>query len=351
MNMLNFDVIVSSIDDVNSCGQNIRSLDLNNNLYIDLKDKRIVARHDERNTEEFCSRDFPRQWREINNLCIEILSEKSKDLDVICWLIEAQLRIYGFEGLNDALKVANTLIKTYWYELHPVEYEDLEDRIASLVALNGKGGSGGLLQALRLASLIPDIAFGQYGLWDYMKFNRGEPSDLRREIIEAAAQAGQPAMLFHLEKIAGCISHLNNLSATLDHLCAGNAPRMTDLSDVLHEAERALRDINATNHFYEETVVRVADNGDLHLEQTPNHKYAGKIQFQNRQEALQTLFSVADFFRKTEPNSPLAPALETLVRRSNLSFAELLQDLMPDQSICVAVMSAAGIKTDTQLNT
>lgn len=344
--MIDLDVILDPVDSDALCGLNLRELDHVNNLYIELKDKRIAAKHDERNTEEFCSNKFPRQWKEINDICIEILSKQSKDLDVLCWLIEAQLRVYGFAGLSNALKITNSLIEIYWDQLHPVEYDSLEERLASFIALNGKNGSGGLLQALRLAPLIPDMAFGRYGLWDYIKSNRSENSDLYDAISQSAAQAGQSAMLLHLEKIANCIIHLEAINASLDRLCAGNAPYMKDLSDLLHEAVRALRDINAANGFYKETTAPLLESNDLVVEQSPCHINAGTLQFQDRQEALRALFSVADFFRKTEPNSPLAPALETLVRRSNLSFAELLHDLMPDQSICAAVLTAAGITTE-----
>ncbi|MNX84625.1 hypothetical protein D3C86_1164340 [compost metagenome] len=64
----------------------------------------------------------------------------------------------------------------------------------------------------------------------------------------------------------------------------------------------------------------------------------------SRDEAFETLLSVARYFRRTEPHSPISLSIETLVRRGRMDFSELLAELLPETQARNAVLTAAGIK-------
>lgn len=341
--MHDLSIITDPVSDVYPCGISIRDVEHADNIYNDLKGMRLAAKREERNLQEFCGVNFTKQWLDISNNCIKILSEKSKDIDVFCWLVEAQLRLEGFVGLGDALNAFNVVIQSYWGDLHPAIYETSEERLSAFSALNGKAGNGGLLQALRLAPLVPHIPFGQFGLWDYIKSRRSENSELREQMNNAAFHAGKSAMLTHMETIDRCNSNLRSLSDTFKLYCTDDAPNISDMSDILDQAASAIRDINNANWFITAPAGAQSHSDRMPAEQDHQAENENQLQYQSRDEALAALFSIAAYFRHTEPNSPIAPALDTLVRRSRMDFATLLLDLMPDETICSAVLTASGI--------
>jgi type VI secretion system protein ImpA len=63
-----------------------------------------------------------------------------------------------------------------------------------------------------------------------------------------------------------------------------------------------------------------------------------------REDMLLELGRISEFFRRTEPHSPLAYTLEEAVRRGRMSWPELLEEIVPDQTVRSAIQMALGIK-------
>ena len=68
---------------------------------------------------------------------------------------------------------------------------------------------------------------------------------------------------------------------------------------------------------------------------------AGTIQ--SREDALGSLIRVANFFRKTEPHSPVSYALEQAVRWGKMPLPELLKDLVQNTEVRGEVFRRLGI--------
>jgi type VI secretion system protein ImpA len=64
----------------------------------------------------------------------------------------------------------------------------------------------------------------------------------------------------------------------------------------------------------------------------------------SREEALRALAAIADYFRRTEPLSPLAYTLEEAVRRARMSWPELLEEIVPDSAVRGAILTSLGIR-------
>jgi type VI secretion system protein ImpA len=69
---------------------------------------------------------------------------------------------------------------------------------------------------------------------------------------------------------------------------------------------------------------------------------AGAIR--DREDALQTLLKVADFFRRTEPHTPVSYALEQAVRWGRMTLPELLAELVPDEQPRASLFKQIGIR-------
>jgi type VI secretion system protein ImpA len=78
-------------------------------------------------------------WPRIQQLLAESLANKSKDLRLAIWLIEANLKLLGFKGLRDGLLLLRGLLVNYWDAgLYPeIEENDLQFRAASLDYFGG----------------------------------------------------------------------------------------------------------------------------------------------------------------------------------------------------------------------
>src|SRR5688572_10518289 len=70
-------------------------------------------------------------WDSISRLAQETLKNVSKDLQVAARLTEALVRLHGFAGLRDGLRLLRELIEQGWERLNPqLEDGDVEPRAA-----------------------------------------------------------------------------------------------------------------------------------------------------------------------------------------------------------------------------
>ena len=78
-------------------------------------------------------------WEKVIGLCVAALSEKSKDLQISAWLIEALTMVEGFQGLDVGLRLIAGLIDRFWDCIYPSGDDgDLEYRAAPFEFLNEK---------------------------------------------------------------------------------------------------------------------------------------------------------------------------------------------------------------------
>lgn len=313
-------------------------------IYYRIKDARNQARAAERGISPGENISLPPAWLDVSNLGLQIVSSKSKDLEVLAWLAEAELRLRGFAGLRDVYQGIASLLDKHWERFHSVGEGDMEERLAPLAGLNGVGGEGTIIQAIRLTSLVPDMKFGQFSLWDFQLSQRPNETRRRDELNQAVMDAGTAAMSSHLEHVSGCIVAFDRLVAILNERCGAMAPPSSNTHNVLHEAASALRalaGIEAQGAATEVTPQGLTAPGEASQTQVraPSAEAIG-----SREEAFELLLAVARYFRRTEPHSPISMAIETMVRRGRMDFSELLAELLPEQQARNAVLTAAGIQ-------
>jgi type VI secretion system protein ImpA len=78
-------------------------------------------------------------WVTVQELAAAALRERSKDLQLALWLTEAAMRLDGFPGLREGLRVTRELMVRYWNEgLYPSMEDGPEDRAGPFEWLNSK---------------------------------------------------------------------------------------------------------------------------------------------------------------------------------------------------------------------
>ena len=346
---MNIAAISSPLGKERPCGEDIRSDSKYKEIYYKIKDARNLARSAERGITPDEGIRLSPSWHDVSNLGLEILSSRSKDLEVLAWLAEAQLRLRGFEGLRDIFSATASLLEEYWDDIYSIGEDDIEERMAPLAGLNGVSGEGTLIQAIRLTSLVPESGFAQNSLWDYQLAQRPNEETRREALHEAAMEAGVAAMSSHLAVVNDTIAAFEELVAVLDRQCGEQAPPSANTRAVLVEAAAAIRDLlgietdPAAEPAVERPVLQAANvNGNT---SKPDPKPASPpAGIGSREEAFELLLSVARYFRRTEPHSPISMAIETLVRRGRMDFSELLAELLPEPQTRNSVLVAAGIQ-------
>lgn len=78
-------------------------------------------------------------WLKVFNLTHDALAHKTRDLRLAAYLAEAAVKLHGFAGLRDGLRVMRGLIEEFWPHLYPtVEDGDLEWRIKAVELIDAR---------------------------------------------------------------------------------------------------------------------------------------------------------------------------------------------------------------------
>ena len=67
-------------------------------------------------------------------------------------------------------------------------------------------------------------------------------------------------------------------------------------------------------------------------------------QLASREDALRALGEIANFFRRTEPHSPLSYTLDEAVRRGRMTWPELLAEVVADTDTRNTILNSLGIR-------
>jgi len=97
---------------------------------------------------------------QVMKLTTDLLTNKTKDLQLAAWYTEAALKQRGFGGLREGLALCQGLVEKFWDNLYPeVEDGDLESRAAPLGFVGTK-----LDIPLKLAPVVEKV---KYNILDY----------------------------------------------------------------------------------------------------------------------------------------------------------------------------------------
>jgi type VI secretion system protein ImpA len=316
-------------------GENPRDSQLGKLSYRELRDARSQARSDERRQEaadpEARDLKLHNNWSVVQNVALRLLAQTGLDIEVMVWLCEAETRIAGHAGLARAMRRIADAVRLHGSALHPQPDPGEDDQFTSLAGLNGVGREGTLVQPLRLLSLVPGFGYGEMSLWHVIS-GTGD-----RDVEKAMSAAGKPAMRKRLEEVIAAAEAVRDCDSATTELLGQSGPPFSQLIDILDESARTIRRLCGL-----ETADPAPAAPTVASEQQP---FTASVQgsITSREQALSELLRIAEYFRQTEPHSPLGDSLETLVRRGRMDFMSLISELIPDPDARQSLMTTAGI--------
>ncbi|MFO1052660.1 MAG: type VI secretion system protein TssA [Planctomycetota bacterium] len=364
--VLDIDLLLQPIPGDRPVGEDLRQDLATNPAYYQIKDLRTAARSAERQGEfePVIGLTEAAAWRPIVDAATEALTSRTKDLEIIAWMIEALARTHGFAGVRDGLRLARETVARFWDQVYPTPDEDgIETRVAPLTGLNGAGADGTLIAPISRIPLTRSKDAAPIAAWSCGQAAELErlPADARSarveagaitsELIAAAVNETDPKQLLDvLQDIEGAMAELQALSKELDAKCGSDAPPVSAIRDALTAARDSLRHVAGARLPVEaeaagEDVAAASGSADAQGAAAPAARKSGSGEINTREDALRALTSLADYFKRTEPHSPLSFLLQRTIRWARLPLPDLLAELIPDSGARATFEMLTGVPT------
>jgi type VI secretion system protein ImpA len=283
-------------------------------------------------------------WAAVEALCAEALAQRSKDLQLAVWLLEAWIQLDGFAGAARGLQLMHRLCATFWDEMYPEIADDLAARLAPLQWVNDK-----VSRRLRLLRLTHPGMEGitAYSLADWEAILRNPSGD-------KAAQDGSMARFQQSvtltsyqwfsalnEDVLETLRQVRAFDDLIDEKAGKLAPGLIKFrSEATAVAELMETMLDATRS--EELVAPPAPEPPpltletmiaseaATVEMDPPPASAGS-RLRTRADAYRQLEEIATFLQQIDPHSPTPYLIWRAVSWGNLQFDELLPELIRDQ--------------------
>jgi len=358
--------LLNPIDGDKPCGIDLR--ETSSSDYQTLKDARrtIASLARARKFDNDSDGEVNNHWETIYNLAPEVIKTQSKDLEVAAWYAEASLKLYGYAGLRAAFSLNEGLVEHFFDDIYPLPDEDgIETRVYPLIGLNGADGSGTLILPLKNSPLSEDydkpFTYNLYSrCLEAEKITDTEAKQQRlneigitiQEINNQVNASSTSYYLSLIEDLEAGLTHFNNMTGLLDTKCGlADSPPSSAIKKALEAVLDAVKSLTKTKlaapqetpDITESTPQNTQDSSTNTSTNTTHQPNVSVGAINSRADALNQLLLVANYFRQTEPHSPLCGALERVVEWGNMSLQELMLALIPDASARANYTQLTGI--------
>lgn len=291
-------------------------------------------------------------WGKVVQLCRDALALRAKDLRLAGWLTEALGRTKGFGGLAEGFGLLAGLCGRYWEDVHPkAEDGDFELRVGSLDWL--------LAQSERVIREIPvtDSPRGCFTLADLESARKLAAAQERNPEETGVLLRSAPATLQVFEEarretrphyFLDALEQVRAAQAALEELATVVGARLPEDGPAFEGARRALAEASDTFTRYSGGTQGVSPRVGVSEPSNPVHATpaagTGEASIRSRAEALARLREIAEFFRRTEPHSPVAYLADKAARWGDMPLHEWLQSVVRDEGALAHVEELLGVR-------
>ena len=310
-------------------------------------------------------------WVEVRDGGLDILRNRSRDLDIAAMTIEALARTDGFVGLAAGFAMTQIMVESSWNDLFPIpDPEDgpagdeavVEERTLPLQRLVGIDSEGLLIPAILHIPLTQSRSDEQYALCHW-RSSRDLVAEQSEEKLKLAVERGavSPAQfeqavattpLPHLKEVylelCQAAEQWELLSSAVSTASGGSAVLPAGpIRDLFEECDAAIRTFApAAIPAPEQTA---SDNGDATADEAGADGEGGGGRPgapTGRAEAFSQLESIADFFERHDPHSLIGAQIRNVVRLGRLPREAYYRELLRDESALSLLFRAAGMDGD-----
>ena len=305
-------------------------------------------------------------WTKVLKISIDLLTNATKDLQLLGWLSEALTKLEGLAGLQQGLDLTIKTLDTFWDHIYPQpDGDDLEDREIRLEWFIGI-----------VATAIENISLTENPPYTLLEWKSAKEIDnqirLEKETSQSIKDAGKidtqtfmaavnKTPIPFYEKLLKDIEKVNETIHELAIFIEDKFPdtlNVRTLNETLSELKKTVEKISA------ERGVNISSPSVETIENTPNPIIStdqkpptSPVQetkkttmgashhasIQSRQEALKQLHNLAQFFHQTEPHSPVAFLVDRAVKWGNMNLQDWLKEMIKDDQTLFGIQETLGI--------
>lgn len=328
--------------------------------YQRLRDARAAARAEERARDADGDADPPQAagWREVLSVGEKALATQSKDLEVAAWMTEALVRRDGLPGLTLGARLLTGLCDNFWDQVFPLPDEDgLEGRSSPIEGLSGASADGTVMQPLRRLVMFRRADGSGVGLYQWDQAEQISAMDEERRnaryaagapelrTLEAEARLDRAFLVGRGREVQEAIGAWRTLDETLSTRFGDTGPSLRKVRALLDRMLEVVARLGGIPGDEEAAADEPADGASpaAAAGSATGESPGGAL---TREGALRDLDRIAEYFRRTEPHSPLAYTLDEAVRRGRMTLPELLAEVVPDAEARQALLMRLGIRPD-----
>lgn len=292
-------------------------------------------------------------WGFVLERCTALLGDKTKDLRVAVWLAEAAAKRHHLRGLGEGFRLLTGLCEQFWDQgLYPEpDGADHEQRIGNLSWILS-----------RTPALVREVPLTEgrgsaYSTVDFDAARRrvgGPEADLTPRLadMEAARRANSPAFAVTFRADAQyCLDALNRLEQVADAQLGTDSPGFAAAREavqaMLHAlpAAAASAPASAASAPAAQPVAGQPAQADAAVYGTAAQPQAQVVQgpIRSRADAIAQLRAVAQFFRETEPHSPVSYFAEKAANAGEQDLHTWLRSVIKDQGSLAHIEELLGV--------
>jgi type VI secretion system protein ImpA len=305
-------------------------------------------------------------WKAAVRIATDALTNKSKDLQVAVWLVEALVKRNGFAGLRDGLRLLRELQENFWENLYPeIEDGDLEFRAGPLAWLNEK-----------LPTNINEVALTQQGeepySWNHMEESRAV-DNLGRQSPEAMAAAiaegkitgeqfqkaveATPRSFYEVlfEDLNQTKQELTKLEKVVDEKFGRDAPSLLAVRKTIEDYQSVVSGIVKRKREQDPNYKPESESGLSETDPFSGSNMEGvnmagarasgwSSEPTSREDAFRRLVLIAAYLKRVEPQHPVSYLLERAVRWTKMPLEEWLGEVIRNDEVLGHLRDTLGIK-------
>ena len=281
-------------------------------------------------------------WKFVTSRCEKLIETRSKDLRLAVWLAEALTKTRGLGGLADGLLVVAGLCERYWDQVHPLADEDgFEQRIGNLCWISAR------IPQLARELAVTESTGKAFSMLDFDAARSRTVADGGPDVEAARRGTSKAFYTALLDDAARCLAAIDTLEKVVDARVGADGPGFgnarTAVQNVIDFVTPSARERGAVKG-------EQAEQGGS-LEMANSAGATGLVMplnaanvAQGRAQALAQLRAVAEFFRRTEPHSPVAYLADKAATWGEQPLHVWLRSVVKDQAVCGLLDELLGVK-------
>ena len=342
--MINVDELLEPISDEKICGDFLKY----EKIYDDIQEYR--REDDPRLPQGIWQTEIKRaDWPKLINTCVDALKNKTKDLQLAAWLLEALTVTEGFAGLGCGIQLFRKMSEKFWDEVYPEidsEGAGLMRRMAPIYFFSEKIRDRIILIPL---SAPTDYESDSYSLADWLTARhhmhvKNLPKDsLTMEQIKKSVSMTPESFYLNVKvETENALNELKLFEDFLNEKCHDDSPSFRSVYECLQDVQQTainclgecliIKPVKENPPEEEQKIQKPTPespkDAEKKVEEAPQPASTGEKKTKKGptiENAYKVLRDIGNFLAQAQPQSPSATLIKIALALGEKSFQELLE--------------------------